>query len=204
MAARLCPHCDTRSNFNDTMMNAHTHWGKEAERFEVAVDVLSCQNCDGVVISFRKFFTERGWKEWLSYPVSLPKVDKAVPDKVAADYVSAVNCLSIGEHKAAVTMFRRSLQQIMIDKNAKGSRLYDQIDDLATNGIITEDLKNWAHEIRLWGNEGAHPSKDGLDEVTEKETTEVKKFLESLFQYIYIMPATVTSSRSARNKKKQP
>ncbi len=79
-------------------------------------------------------------EEWLSYPAAVPVVDKAVPANVANDFISGVNCLAISEPRAAATMFRRCLQQIMMEKGAKGGTLHDQIDDLAEGGIITNDL----------------------------------------------------------------
>lgn len=202
MPARLCPHCDVMSNFSSGH-TVHTRWGEPSNKLDVQVSTWSCQNCGGILLIFSKFIDTGEWGEWKTYPASIPKVDKSVPSKVAADFISAVNCEAIGEYKPAATMFRRSLQQVMLDKKASGANLVNQIDDLSKNGIITPELKEWAHEIRLWGNEGAHPSKDGLDVMSPEELREVRNFLEHMFEYIYIMPAKLTASRASRINRNQ-
>jgi hypothetical protein len=201
MAARLCPHCNVVSNFS-SHSSTSGQWGDGASRRQLTAMSMLCHNCGGIIMSFTEQ-NERGHhSEWKTFPSSIPRVDETVPAKVSQDYVSAVNCASIGEFKAAATMFRRCLQQIMLDKSAKGNTLNDQIKDLEARQIITADLKDWAHEIRLWGNEGAHPSDDGLDELTSEEVEVIQDFLERLFDYIYIMPAKVASSRANRDTRR--
>jgi len=131
-------------------------------------------------------------------------VHEAVPGPVQEDYIEGVECLGIGANKAAATMFRRSLQQVMINKKApQRNRLIDQINDLVTSGVLPKEIGVWATEIRLWGNEGAHPATDGLDEITGEDTTGIRGFLERIFEWVYIMPAKISSSRTKRDTKKQ-
>lgn len=203
MAARMCPHCNIKSNFTPRTRASGT-WGAELNLFSVEYLVQTCQNCGGLL--FVVYKSSEGeppsLEEWSSYPATIPLVNKAVPLNVATDFVSGVNCLAISEAKAAATMFRRSLQQIMIDKGEVSGKLRDQIDALAKKNIITNDLKDWAHEIRLWGNEGAHPSSDGLENISMDECIAVKEFMESILNYVYTLPAKVATSRAARSQSK--
>lgn len=202
MAARLCPHCGAYSKFT-VKTNDSGFWADSSKRFRVTTTTEHCDNCSGIIVVFtRPGGAQTPDKELISYPTNVPKVDEIIPEKIAVDFKGGINCLSINEYKAAAAMFRRSLQQVMIDKNASGSDLFAQIDDLEKRQIITSQVKNWAHEIRLWGNHGAHPSKDGLDELKREDMEEVKEFLESLFDYIYIMPAKVQTSIANRAAKK--
>jgi len=139
--------------------------------------ISQCQNCRGLITVILHVHGD-DWAEWLVYPRSVPTVDDAVPKPVQADYIEGVECLGIGANKAAASMFRRSLQQVMIDKKAPAQkRLVDQIAALVEGGALPHDLGEWANEIRLWGNEGAHPSSDGLDKITKEETEEIQVFL---------------------------
>ena len=203
MAARLCPHCDTRSNF-DHRVSADGIWGKEPERVSVTLQTWQCQQCGGLIVVILKHREQRSpARELPIYPAAVPGVDASVPEAVGADYIEGVECLGIGAYKAAVNMFRRALQQVMLEKNApKGKRLIDQIDALVDDRVLPQDIGEWAHEIRLWGNDGAHPSNDGLEKVTEEETEEVRGFLERLFESVYIMPAKVVRSRVSRDAKR--
>ena len=58
---------------------------------------------------------------------------------------------------AAGTMFRKALDAGLKDKwpEVTGS-LYDRIEKIATEGGLTADMKEWAHHIRLDGNDAAH------------------------------------------------
>ncbi len=133
------------------------------------------------------------------YPKRIPKYDQAIPSDVASDYVEAIKCFDVAAFKASVIMCRRALQTSVIGKGASNGRLVDQIDELCKKGIITEDIKNWAHEIRLTGNIGAHP--DGLEDVTPQDAEDLIRFTEEYLNYVYIMPAKVAAKR-ARDKAK--
>src|SRR5256885_14569218 len=63
--------------------------------------------------------------------------------------------------KAVVVMCRRAMQNVAEDKGAAGDNLEKQVDDLATKGFITANLRRAAHEVRHFGNFGAHPRDDG-------------------------------------------
>jgi len=64
-------------------------------------------------------------------------------------------------------------------------------------------MKDWAHNIRILGNWGAHPDKDGLKNVDETTAKEAMEFIKSFFTYVYVMPKRVADSRSFIDSKKQ-
>jgi len=100
-------------------------------------------------------------------------------------------------------MCRRVLQSSAIQKGAKKEKLVDQIDELYEKETITKDIRDWAHEIRLTGNIGAHPDKDGLQDVTSEDADELIKFMEEYLKYAYIMPAKVAEKRARKEAKKK-
>ena len=125
----------------------------------------------------------------------------SVPSSVAEDYVEAIKCFDICANRASVVMCRRALQSSVIEKGAKKDRLVNQIDELYDSQIITKDIRDWAHEIRLTGNIGAHPDEDGLEDVTPENAEELLKFMEEYLNYVYIMPAKVAAKRARKKKK---
>jgi hypothetical protein len=132
------------------------------------------------------------------YPKKTPKLDPAIPSDVANDYIEAIKCFDIGANKASLVMCRRALQTSVIQKGATRGKLSDQINELFNKGIITEDIMNWSHEIRLTGNIGAHPDQDGLENVSPQDTEELIKFMEEYLNYVYIMPAKVAAKRAKK------
>ena len=94
-------------------------------------------------------------------------------------------------------MCRRAVQGSVIELGAKGDRLIDQIDDLFKNGKITEALKDFAHEVRLTGNDGAHPGKDGLADVSPKDASDIIEFIREYLHHVYVMPAKLRARKPA-------
>jgi len=137
------------------------------------------------------------------YPKRAPKPDSSIPKKVTDDYVEAIKCFDVGANKASVVMCRRALQNSAIEKGAKKGRLVDQIDELYGREIITKDVRDWTHEIRLTANIGAHPDEDGLQVVTQEEADELIKFTEEYLNYVYIMPAKVAKRRARKKETKE-
>lgn len=201
MKSRACPHCNVVSNFTDEGSYTGGEWGRGENRKSVKVEFWGCQNCEGVIV-LRFEFDKGHWPEVDMYPAAIASVDESVNKSASEDYISGVNCMGIGETKAAVTMFRRSLQQVMINKGAKGNRLVDQIRSLGEKGILSGEIVEWANEIRLWGNEGAHPAGEEIDNITVEQADEIKEFIDRLFEWVYIMPERVKKSRLSREAKK--
>lgn len=196
MAARLCPHCGALSNFTQRT-SLGGRWGPREGGVTVDMRIEQCQNCGGLLILLDGTGSA-GRAEFLVYPTSVPAVDEAVPQRIRDDYVEGVRCLDIRATKAAATLFRRALQQVMIDQGAEGRTLNLQVQDLAQKGQLPPSLVEMADEIRLWGNLGAHPDSDGLDEIDRGGVQAGREFLDRVFEWLYIFPARVAATRAAR------
>jgi hypothetical protein len=117
-----------------------------------------CQACRelGLVVAFRDSRAP-GYALEAFYPLGAPddSVADEVPKLIAGDFGEALRCLWVKAYKATVTMCRRALQSSCVELKAKDGKLHEQIDDLATRGVITASLKEMAHEVRLTGNDGS-------------------------------------------------
>jgi hypothetical protein len=122
------------------------------------------------------------------YPNTLPEpIDENIPEAIQMDLDEAGRCFVAGAYRAAAVMARRALQNVALDKEAPTTheitlkdgkkkkvsmRLVDQIDWLFKQGIITKDLRDWAHEVRGIGNDGVHPADAEDVTVMSKEDAE--------------------------------
>ncbi len=94
-------------------------------------------------------------------------------------------------------MCRRSIQTSCLDQKAdRKKKLVAQIDELASKGVITEPLRQFAHEVRLEGNDGAHPDPDGLENVTPKDADDIIEFTREYLHHVYVMPAKLAARKS--------
>lgn len=196
MSTRLCPHCGITGEFE----HVATHfgkWGKDENRFSTEVILSKCSSCEGITVRFYRAEDNeqsdnyRKLYEWITYPIRSPQVENSVPQAVAEDFVSAVNCESIGELKAAALMYRSSLQHIMREKEAEGHSPIEQLDNLVSKQLIPPDFKDWANEISYWQTD----SGEGLEQISLEEVKSLRKFMKRLFDYLYVMPAKINASR---------
>jgi hypothetical protein len=193
-ATGTCPHCARASYFKPV---GAPHLEDGNRMICNAVQREACKGF-GVVLGYRQIpqypFTFRAF-----YPIGQPndKVDEAIPAKIADDFREALRCRWIEAYKATVTMCRRSIQSSCLDQKVDSKRLVAQIDELASKGMITEPLRQFAHAVRLEGNDGAHPDPDGLENVTPKDADDIIEFTREYLHHVYVMPAKLTARRAA-------
>ncbi|MCH5277737.1 MAG: DUF4145 domain-containing protein [Desulfovibrionaceae bacterium] len=129
------------------------------------------------------------------YPSPTPlEAPDGTPEDVAQAYKTARRNLHSGQdgdYEAACIMARRSVELAVNAAGGQGTNLKDKIDNLETQGIISQAMREWAHEIRDIGNDGAHePS------VTRKDALQAVYFAEMLFTYLYTLPKMMAERRT--------
>jgi len=135
------------------------------------------------------------------YPLGKPndtvaaEVEQAAKS-VAADFSEALRCQWIKAYKACVVMCARAIQGSALALGATKKKLTDQIDELFSQSKITQALKDFAHEIRVTRNMGAHPDKDGLEEVTEQDANDIVEFTREYLHHVYVMPAKLKARKA--------
>jgi hypothetical protein len=176
-ASGPCPHCSVNSLFEPVASNRY------------GLQIISAAQC----VTCKKFVLVIGQRGAAAnapastvtvYPMGKPN-DTVAPEVLQAakgvgeDFAEALRCQWINSYKACVVMCARAIQGSAIALGAKKKKLTDQIDELAAQAKITEPLKEFAHEIRVTRNMGAHPDKDGLEEVTEQDAKDIVEFTAS-------------------------
>jgi hypothetical protein len=129
------------------------------------------------------------------YPFSSETKIQDIPPKVANSYLEGVRCLDADAPNGSVAMFRRTLQQICVERGAKPKdRLVDQIK------ILPPEIVPTAKEIKEWGNLGVHEDSDGkVLEVNKEQADAIKRFLERIFLSIYQHPAELERLKKVRS-----
>ncbi len=186
-----CPQCKQKTSITKRVTYK---WPKDNQTY---YDISECNSCDFFVLVQRYSGSIQR-----IYPHPLPKsIHEKTPEFLKKDLNEANLCLSVGSYRAAGIMARRALQLCCIEKGAPDKKLQDQIDWLLNQQIITKELKNWAHEVRLTGNDSAHPPKDiSKDEpVSREDADDILILLEKLIDVLYIAPALAEERRQRRN-----
>lgn len=93
----------------------------------------------------------------------------ALDAKTVSDVKDGIRAANAGCIPAATVMLRRALERECQLHGAAGNTLHQKIASLQTKGILSAIQASTAHAIRAFGNYGAHPNDDLLDEVSEEE-----------------------------------
>jgi hypothetical protein len=147
---------------------------------------------------------------WRTYPFSFTSAKDyklSIPENIREDLSEATLCEKAGAKRAAVVLYRRVIQDIAVDKLDKkiladvkqSDKLWKQIDLLAETGFITKAQANAAHEIRHFGNFGAHPRDDGLDKVEYDELELIDDLVNNLIMQIYVQTDNIMQLKAKRD-----
>ncbi len=196
-----CPHCHKHTSLTPAPIEYKTqdmlgrtyrettgaHWKKDENTIWWIGVCNSCQEPVLVLNNGR-----------IIYPYPLPSPsDSRIPEHIRNDLDEAKICFSINAFRASAIMSRRAMQSVCIDKGATKERLANQLHELASNGIITADLKEWADAVRWVGNDAAHPDKQP---VIQKDAEDILNLAEQFLHVIYVAPAIAKEQRTKRGK----
>jgi Domain of unknown function (DUF4145) len=161
----------------------------------VEVSLATCPDCQGYYVVVQKAGELIDWQ-----PRALPHVVQldGVPEPIAADFREAQLARGYGLYKAAVMVFRRAVQATCSHLDAPDIKLEKQIDWLADNHKISEGMREAAHEVRHFGNAGAHPGADGLNDVDAEDADLAFAFTRSLLERVFTEPHRVAAARQKR------
>jgi Domain of unknown function (DUF4145) len=219
-----CPRCGRVSNFSIEGTVGVTFAGGSytigpgghQERIDSQqAAVLECSGCHEriVVIEDKYVGNERaveGFRGggtinyrgvWWWPPPGVADLDASIPDKIADAYREGIRAMWAQAPRAAAVMFRRTLEAIVKTSGsttaqdaATKKNLASGLSVMADEGALDRSLAEWAKEIRIVANVGAHF--DPVDDVTPEEAENLSRLLRELLRYLYEMPARISRTRS--------
>ena len=83
-----------------------------------------------------------------------------------------------------------STKQLLGDEAKKYSNIQSRIDAQHQKGKLTPDLKEWAHQIRLDGNDASHD-----EDFSEEDAKRLLEFAELYLIYVYTLPGRIKAVR---------
>lgn len=123
-----------------------------------------------------------------------PDVPDALPDEVRRSFLQGEkNFHSPDCEEAAATMYRRSLDLglKLAYPEYKGD-LHKRIEKLVADHILPKAIGDWAHQIRLVGNDGAHD----VEGVNRSDLIACRNFVDAVLRYSFSFPKMVADRRA--------
>lgn len=141
-------------------------------------------------------------KVWEWWPKQIGgKAFPDIPEHIASTADEAHQCLSIGAHRGAVALARAVVEATAKHHQITKGMLDKKIDELAKQGVISDAMKDAAHEIRFAGNEVAHA--DLAEEpISRDDAEEVLALMDAILTRVYQEPAQVARVRARREERR--
>ena len=145
--------------------------------------------------------TKQGFKLIETYPVPAPsKIPEYLPAPLGRFYKQAADASKRGDWDASGSMSRKAidvstkmqLAKILDEAKAKSHKTnFSRINALGAAGAITSDLQDWAHHVRVGGNDAAHDE----DPFEKEEAEDLLSFTELYLVYVYTLPGRLRARR---------
>lgn len=201
-----CPHCKTKGagfsylsgikNPNANVMTAafYCNLCYEIVCVPISGHDISVLSRDGRLDAALKAYDYRRRDQ--VYPV---KQREMTPEHLSAAAKRAFEQARFSEeHRqtdAAAAMYRKAIDVVTreLDESSAQLLLQKRIEKLHEAGRITDNLKDYAHIVRIDGNRGAHDD----EELTVAELKELGRFTELFLTYTVTMPTAIELRKQA-------
>ncbi|RZK33825.1 MAG: DUF4145 domain-containing protein [Hymenobacter sp.] len=188
-----CPHCQIDNpNLSavNSSFNTNDYLGANTRTWQS----YRCTRCGGGVLAGGKF-TGSLVAATEIYPKPT-QVDENLP-RIAKEYLTqAVN--SLHAPAGSVMLCASSIDAMLKAKGYDDPKqsLYKRIEKASDDHLITEGMREWAHEIRLDANDQRHADQ-GAELPTTADAQRSIEFAQALGQFLFVLPARVAQGRAA-------
>ena len=185
-----CPHCSVNKPLFLKLHKVDTH--NHASQNKRTWCMYKCNNCGGVVIAAASAF---GQKATEIYPPP-KKVDTDIPERAKEYLKQAID--SLHAPAGALMLAASSVDAMLKEKGYQSGTLYTRIEKAAEDHLITSEMAQWAHEVRLDANDQRHAD-NSASLPTEPDAKRVIDFTEALAQFLFVLPQKVQHGIESAN-----
>ena len=212
----LCPRCGKQSSFEMigglpvTFSGTLVYPSGNREPYKHYSDrVISmvCRHCQqGVVVIEEEWIGDHPSREGMGnggensfrgihwWPLPNSKLSEDIPQNIAEIFAEAVTTYYAKAPRATAVMLRRTIEAIVVHLGEDRGSLAQRLQKLSDKNVLQPSLSEWAKEIRLVGNQGAHF--DPAEIVSMVDATQLMSFVQELMKYLFILPAELQRRRS--------
>lgn len=166
--------------------------------------VCLCGRCSQPFLIRQSVFGVPGQFETVTDEIILFPTEKKLPlngapDSIKSAYDQAARSFTASLFEPCILMCRKCLEATCKNFGAEGPNLNSKLQNLFDAGQIDSRLLDWAHEIRLIGNEAAHNSDT---KITKRDARDVLDFTEAILIYMFSLTSRFQAfcARRARSQ----
>lgn len=159
------------------------------------IALIRCNSCGMPMVASQRNEIWRWETISIIWPPQDREVSEHVPGPIRADFEEARGCFRHAHYNASAVMVRRTLEGVCQDQGATKKNLAAALAELDSAGKIDSRLIEWANELRIIGNMGAHHSSE---EIRKSDVGDAISFTEALLDYLYVLTAEFEAFKTRR------
>lgn len=146
-----------------------------------------CSQCSSPLLVQQKYETNYEYElVWGNpkklYPNNQFHINPVIPEQLQKALLECIQCFKANAYTATTIMCRRTIEGFSLLKGVEEKNLDKAIKKLKEQGVINDQLYEWANQLRLAGNEAAHNIKS---EFTEIDAKDVLDFTIAILDFTY-------------------
>ena len=106
---------------------------------------------------------------------------------------------SLNAPSGAVILAASSVDAMLKARGLVAGKLFGRINEAVQNHLITPEMGEWAHEVRLDANDERH-SDENAEMPSVEDAARAVEFAEALGEFLFVLPARVAEGRASRSK----
>lgn len=121
------------------------------------------------------------------FPAGQSSLDESVPARVSRYLTQAQD--TVAQPDACIMTSSSAIDAMLKEKGFADGSVSKRLGEAAKANVITQDMCDWGHHVRLEGNDSRHV--DG-DVPTTDEASQCLEFALALAEVLFVLPARVT------------
>jgi hypothetical protein len=164
------------------------------------ISLVRCKRCTDIML----FQQEDGGYPIRQFTWSPPRrlwpweegmLNDAIPEPLRAEHRQARACFKAKAYTAAVVMVRRTLEGVCEDHAIQEKTLARSLEEMAQRKLLDGQLVEWARELRVLGNVGAHYTGKTVE---ARDASDAIDLAEALLDYVYVFSRRFRAFRDRR------
>jgi hypothetical protein len=172
-----CPHCGIAHPNLDIKHNVTTSTGHHWCLYE-------CNSCHKLVTAYAADMN----RPIVDYFPATKSVNEDIPERPRTFLKQAME--SSHTPTGAVMLAASAIDAMLKNKGYKDGSLHARIEKAAAEHLITEDMKLWAHDVRLDANDQRHADEEASLPTTADAERAVE-FAAALAEILFVLPSRV-------------
>lgn len=200
-----CPRCGVASPLLTTVSKPTKHYSENAGNTWWHF-TASCSRCKRHTLFY-------GWSSRSETPSgdgtpsvvriqeSFPATDTAaeeLPERAQRFLQQALDSRHAPD--GALMLAASAIDAMFKAKGYKSGTLYSRIESAHSAGVLTSEMHQWAHEIRLSANEPRHAD-DEYEGASASDAEQCIQFAKALGEYLFVLPARVIKWKGSADAK---